>query len=79
VITGFQIRRARELLGWRQAELARKCGIAANVVESAESSEVVSFVPIQHLDAMRKALEAAGVEFTNDNDHQVKLKLTTAG
>jgi ribosome-binding protein aMBF1 (putative translation factor) len=54
MITGAQIRQGRELLGWRQAELATKAKVETHFVESAESSgDTVSFVPIAYLDAMR--------------------------
>ena len=74
--TGAQIRAARELLGLRQAELAKRARIQAHSVESAESSLGQSFVPGQDMDmqAMRAVLEAAGVEFTNGDEPGVKLR-----
>ena len=74
MITGAQIRAGRELLGWRQAELAKRARIQAHSVESAESSVGESFVPGQDMQAMRAALESAGVEFTNGDDPGVKLR-----
>src|SRR4051794_31308288 len=74
MITGAQIRQGRELLGWRQAELAKKAKVETHFVESAESSDTVSFVPVGYLDAMRGALEDAGVEFTNADRPGVKLR-----
>jgi hypothetical protein len=56
MITGTQIRQGRELLGWRQAELATKAKVETHFVESAESSDTVSFVPVEYLDAMRGLL-----------------------
>src|SRR5215207_3231132 len=47
-----------------------------NSVESAESSVGESFFPGQDMQAMRAALEAAGVEFTNGDEPSVKLKAT---
>jgi hypothetical protein len=44
MITGAQIRQGRELLGWQQAELATKAKVETHFVESAESSDTVSFV-----------------------------------
>jgi ribosome-binding protein aMBF1 (putative translation factor) len=76
--TGAQIRAARELLGWRQAELAKRARIQAHSVESAESSLGQSFVPGQDMQAMRAVLEAAGVEFTDGEEPGVKLKATKA-
>ena len=76
MISGEQIRAARKLLGWRQAELAKQARIPAHSVESAESSVDQSFVPGHDMQAMRAALEAAGVEFTNGDEPGVKLKAT---
>src|SRR5215217_8043130 len=47
-----------------------------NSVESAESSVGESFFPGQDMQAMRAALEAAGVEFTNGDEPGVRLKAT---
>ncbi len=74
MITGEQIRAARKLLGWRHAELAKQARISAHSVERAESSVGESFVPGQDMQAMRAALESAGVEFTNGDEPGVKLK-----
>ena len=74
MITGAQIRQGRELLGWRQAELATKAKVETHFVESAESSDTVSFVPVEYLDATRRALENAGVEFTHGDESEVKLR-----
>ena len=54
MISGEQIRAARKLLGWRQAELAKQARIPAHSVESAESSVDQSFVPGQDMQAMRR-------------------------
>jgi transcriptional regulator with XRE-family HTH domain len=73
MITGAQIKVARELLGWRQAELAKQARIPAHSVESAESSVGESLVPGEDMQAMRAALETAGVEFTNGDQLGGKL------
>jgi hypothetical protein len=78
VITGEQIKAARNLLGWRQAELAKWASIPAHSVESAESSIGVSFVPGQDLQSIRVALESAGIEFTSGDEPGVKLKTVEA-
>ena len=62
--TGAQIRAARELLGWRQAELAKRARIQAHSIESAESSLGQSFVPGQDMQAMR----ADPAELTAEDD-----------
>jgi DNA-binding XRE family transcriptional regulator len=74
-----QIRKARELLGWRQAELAKQARIPTHSVESAENSHSESFVPGRVPPAIQAALESAGVEFTNGDDPGVKLKPKAKG
>jgi hypothetical protein len=59
MITGAQIRKARELLGWRQAELAKPSEDSTHSVESAENSHSESFVPGEYLRAIQAALESA--------------------
>jgi len=70
MITPAQIRAARALIGWKQTELAE----AANVSEmSIKNIERGSTDPrVSTLEAIRTALEAAGVEFINGTG--VKLK-----
>ena len=73
VITGAQIRDARTLVHWRAWKLAQRAGISIAVVRRAEKA--VGCLPVSELDALaiRWALEAAGVEFTNDGPPGVKL------
>ena len=74
MITGAQIRKARELLGWRQAELAKQARIRRHSVESAENSDAESFVPGEYVRAIQAALESAGIEFTNGDAPGVRLR-----
>jgi predicted transcriptional regulator len=68
--TAAQVRAARALLDWSQADLAAKAGVsttAINGVERGKADPRVSTVT-----ALRRALEAAGVEFLGDEG--VKLR-----
>jgi transcriptional regulator with XRE-family HTH domain len=69
MITGAQIRAARKLLGWRQAELAKQARIPAHSVESAESSVGESFVP---------GHRTRPAQFTSGDEPGVKLKAMKA-
>jgi transcriptional regulator with XRE-family HTH domain len=67
-----QCRAARGLVNWNQTQLAAKARVDPNTVRNFESGRTV---PLRAtLDAMQRALEEAGVVFTNGNEPGVKLK-----
>jgi ribosome-binding protein aMBF1 (putative translation factor) len=74
VITGEQIRRARELLGWTRFKLSSRAALHPAIVERAE--EAVGALPVTTYQQalLRNALEAAGIEFTNGDEPGVKLR-----
>jgi transcriptional regulator with XRE-family HTH domain len=74
VITGGQIRRARELLGWTRFKLSSRAGLHPAIVERAERAVGALPVTAYQQALLRNALEAAGVEFTNGEAPGVKLK-----
>jgi transcriptional regulator with XRE-family HTH domain len=57
-----QIKDARKLLGWSQAELAKRVHVAAATIAAIESGKSQSTEQI--FTAIRCALEVAGVEIT---------------
>ena len=60
----IQIRMARAAVGWGVRELAEKAGITANTVTRIENGADAKQSTIERL---QRALEAAGVEFINEN------------
>jgi transcriptional regulator with XRE-family HTH domain len=64
--TGAQIRAARALLAWSAKELARRAGVSPRTLRNAESAEDIPPVQVRTLDRIRRALEAGGVEFTQN-------------
>jgi transcriptional regulator with XRE-family HTH domain len=65
-------RAARALLDWTQPQLAEAAGLGlSTVVDFERSRRAVSAEAIQ---AISRALEAGGVEFTNGDEPGVKLK-----
>ena len=55
---------ARALIGWSQSDLAEKIGVASLTVKRLEGGQTVS----DHIRARTQAaLEAAGVEFIEEN------------
>ena len=72
MITGEQIRRARELLGWTRFKLSSRASLHPAIVERAEEKALPVTAYQQAL--LRNALEAAGVEFTDGEAPGVKLR-----
>jgi len=62
-MTGAQIRAARGFLDWSVRELGKKAKVHFNTVHAIERGK--SEGKPETLAAIRKALEKAGVEFTN--------------
>jgi transcriptional regulator with XRE-family HTH domain len=73
VITGAQIREARALLGWSRWRVARLARLTTQTIQRAERVDGEPPVTIATLRAIKTALEAAGVEFTNADAPEVRL------
>jgi len=65
MFTPAQCRAARGLIGWNQQELAEKAGVGIVTVHQLEAG--LSQPRRATLDVIRRALEAAGVEFIDEN------------
>ena len=70
-MTGAQIKAARGLLNWTVRELGKKAGVHWNTVSAIELGK--SGGRPQTLAAIKKALEKAGVQFTNGKRPGVRL------
>jgi transcriptional regulator with XRE-family HTH domain len=71
-----QLRMARAAVGWGVRELAKKAGITANTVTRIENG---ADAKQSTMDSLQRALEAAGIEFTNGEQPGVRLtKAATA-
>jgi transcriptional regulator with XRE-family HTH domain len=71
----IQLRMARAAIGWGVRELAKKAGITANTVTRIENG---ADAKQSTMDALQRALEAAGVEFTNGEQPGVRLTKAAA-
>ena len=67
-----QSRAARGLLDWSQAELAARSNLSESTVRDFEKGRRVP--SINNLAAIRRALEAAGVEFIEGDQPGLRLK-----
>jgi len=66
---------ARAAVGWGVRELAKEAGVTANTVTRIENGADAKQSTI---DRMRRALESAGVEFTNGDQPGVRLTKVAA-
>jgi hypothetical protein len=66
-LTAAQIRAGRALLRWSAADLAQASALGANTIRRAEVAEVETSLTAANELAVRRALEAAGVEFIDEN------------
>jgi transcriptional regulator with XRE-family HTH domain len=74
MITIRQMKAARALLGWSQGDLAQASGVSHPTVKRLEADQGELGGRMETGQKLRKALEAAGVEFTNGDEPGVKLK-----
>lgn len=61
---GVQIRMARAAVGWGVRELAKKAGVTANTVTRIENG---ADAKQSTMDKLQTALDAAGIEFIEEN------------
>ena len=66
-MTSSQIRAGRALLRWSADDLARESALGINTIRRAELAEDKTSLTVVNDLAVRRALEAAGVEFIDEN------------
>ncbi|WP_376092784.1 helix-turn-helix transcriptional regulator [Roseomonas sp. CCTCC AB2023176] len=71
-ISSPQVRAARALLDWTRDQLAERSGVPLRTLARLEAEE--GSPQRRTLAAIRSALEAAGVEFTNGDAPGVRLR-----
>jgi transcriptional regulator with XRE-family HTH domain len=70
-----QIRAARALLGWSQDKLARRAGIGLATLRRIEQNEGVLKGNFSTILKIEKALEQAGIHFTEDDSGEIGVRL----
>jgi len=73
LLTGAQIRAARALLRWSADDLAKHAKLGVATVRRAEATDGPPSITEANGEAVRAALEKAGVEFINSDQPGVKL------
>ena len=66
-LTSAQIRAARALIRWSAEDLARETALSVATIRRAELTDIETSMTAANDLAVRRALEAAGVEFIEEN------------
>jgi transcriptional regulator with XRE-family HTH domain len=74
MIEAAQVRAARALIGWSQAELAEAAGVSVSLVDRFEAGAPDS-IPAEAVAKMGAALESAGVAFIPKNGGGAGVRL----
>lgn len=74
MITSGQIRAARALLDWTRSELSERSGVGISALMRFESADGLPAGNIKTIDAVKKSLEEAGIEFTGSPDSQAGVR-----
>jgi transcriptional regulator with XRE-family HTH domain len=67
-----QSRAARGWLGWSQTVLAKRAGVSLSTVRDFENAHRIP-IP-NNLNALRRAIETAGIEFLEENGEAVGIR-----
>jgi hypothetical protein len=66
-LTSAQIRSARAVVRWRAQDLARESSVGVATIRRAELTDEATSLTAANDLAIRRALEAAGIEFIDEN------------
>ena len=75
MLTGVQIRMARNALRWSVKDLADKSDVSTSTITRAETVDGVPATTRANLLALKKTLEAAGIEFIGSPDDGPGIRL----
>jgi transcriptional regulator with XRE-family HTH domain len=70
-----QIRAGRALLGWSQNQLARRAGVGPATLQRIERSNGIVKGNFSTILKIQKALEQAGIHFTEDDTGEIGVRL----
>ena len=78
-LTSAQIRAARALVRWRAQDLARESSVGVATIRRAELTDSETSMTAANDLAVRRALEAAGIEFIDENGGGPGVRLRKSG
>ncbi len=74
-MTSAQMRAARAMLDWSQIKLAEESGVSVETIKRLERmTGSLEATKVATLNALKNALVAGGVEFTNGDEPGVKMR-----
>jgi transcriptional regulator with XRE-family HTH domain len=76
-ITSAQIRAARALIRWTAEDLARKADLGVATIRRAEARDGPLQMTVSNLAAVRRTLEAEGIEFIFEDDGRLGVRIRT--
>jgi transcriptional regulator with XRE-family HTH domain len=79
VISSEQVRAARALLRWEQRDLAEASKVSLPSIKRLETTPGALAAQARTINAIRSALEAAGVEFLNHEQPGVRMRRAPHG
>jgi hypothetical protein len=74
-LSSSQIRAARALVRWSAEDLARESAVGVTTIRRAELKDAQTSMTMANDMAIRRALEAAGVEFIDENGGGAGVRL----
>ena len=77
-LSSAQIRAARSLIRWSAEHLAKRCSLSVATIRRAELTDGETSMTAANDLAVRAALEAAGVEFIDENGGGPGVRLKKA-
>jgi hypothetical protein len=75
MLSSAQIRAARALIRWSADDLARHASLGITTIRRAELKDDATSMTVSNDLAVRRALEAAGVEFIDENGGGAGVRL----
>ena len=76
MLTGREIRQARQLLRWGKDNFSRRSLLPMTLIEAVESSDGPAWLTDEQEAAIRRVFEEAGVEFISENGGEIAVRLT---
>lgn len=77
MLTGLQIRAARNAIRWSASKLALKSGVALKTIQRIEANDGIPQSFTSTLNEIRRALESAGIEFIGTPDDGPGIRIHT--
>ena len=77
MINGLQIRMARAALGLSLQDLAESAGLSEKTIRRIEANGKGASASVKTIDAIKTALEAAGIEFIGTPDDRPGIRINT--